>query len=1236
MLKQLLPLVCCFIFGINNAQSLDLSDCPLEVQLNSAQPILMIILDNSASMNAEYLTAETDGLFKRHSYLFPSTLTLPDPSNAGAVAPVLPENKRRLWKSQWSGYNGIFYAPNIAYSPWTGDDDTAFDPADVQRPCFDPVKCSQNSGRISLGETFMKVHVGGVAYSIANAHYFSAYDTDDNGTIDQGEPVYLVTWTDVDGDGVLDVSGHTEDDRRLFFRYIDDGDERVEDNELTLVDRIEEKNLIKPALINDDGAFQRYKTDLEDLQNFANWFSYYRTRGLCLKAAAGLALSSVEQVQAGLYAVNGHPRTAAVARDGERDPSNNSLHRQLYQMEFAGDATLHSALDAVGRYYHQDFSSVLGRSPFAPEEEGGGCQPVHALIVTDGYEQISFSGVGNTDGDNGPPYADSWHDTLADVAMYYYENDLAPQLPDSHPGQGCDEARHQHMITHVLAFGPPVSHEPGDSNSVGSPDNSNFSQNACLSRSLPQITNWPQPLSGTSSVMDDIWHAAVNGRGDYRSTRNPMILAEAFSDIIGRIQASPQTYPDTMISGLALDQDSSVIVQSSYSSSDWSGDLKAFPFDTAQASSGNAKGNQLWMASTNLKGGKVNSDNRRIVSYGGFWRDPMGIPFRYDSLSDAQRAALGSDLVRDSILDNYARRIVDFLRGTEMIPFRPRISLLGDIVHADPVIAGQTVFSGANDGMLHAFSLKDGSERFAFIPNLVFNNLTRLSRNDYLDSHRFFVDGPLYAGEVFVGRYRRATYLVGGLGKGGKGYYCLRLKERHRPGQGDEYGDYVNTFNVDELDSGSSEQEVCTIVSWEYPRPQSDDDGMDNNGNGLIDESNEIDPDIGFSYSRAYVVNANSANDTFRPIVIFGNGYESKNQKAVLYILDAQKGTLIRKIETGESHDNGLSCPALIDVNMDGCVDYVYAGDLKGNLWKFDLTAKNPKRWGVAYGHDLNGDGIIDAANGDLALPVFKTDRQSITARPNIMRMHAQCGPRLPGFMVIFGTGRYLGDSDRRLTHRDALYGIWDYGDDDDDSEIVGTLLEAADGRLSTGLILVRRQILDETIEAGKRYRRLSQTQPVYTMVDDHEDNDGNRHNNHQTKQEGNPAHIVGWYLELQSDMQSGESSVERIIQDIELRNGLVLAASFTPSGAPCSHGGHAWLYLLGACSGTPPDNEAGESILPWQQPTAVSSNLHIVKSSPKSHKDVLFFADRLGQLQCMEFPGEKWGKRFWRENIMD
>jgi type IV pilus assembly protein PilY1 len=78
---------------------------------------------------------------------------------------------------------------------------------------------------------------------------------------------------------------------------------------------------------------------------------------------------------------------------------------------------------------------------------------------------------------------------------------------------------------------------------------------------------------------------------------------------------------------------------------------------------------------------------------------------------------------------------------------------------------------------------------------------------------------------------------------------------------------------------------------------------------------NKNDDDLGYSYSRAYIVNTKAAGW----VVVFGNGYNSVNGEAVLYVLNATTGSVIKKIHTGAFGCNGIVAnPSIIDPNFDG------------------------------------------------------------------------------------------------------------------------------------------------------------------------------------------------------------------------------------------------------------------------------------------------------------------------------
>ncbi|MEJ2659425.1 MAG: PilC/PilY family type IV pilus protein, partial [Desulfobacteraceae bacterium] len=1154
------------------AQAVDISDVPLEAAIATAPPIVMYVLDNSASMDLEFLTDEVQGLFQGAYYLFPDSAYSPEPDHEFGEGHALNGIDCRKWRSQWAGYNRLYYSPRQSYTPWPATRKHTFENADLHHPSSNPIQAQAANPGFAMAARFFSVRYGQEQIDVTNAHYFTYHDVDGDGRRDHGEIVYLVTWSDADRDGNLDLETVTGSDGRRYFRLADDGDGLVEDGELLPVFNESEKNLIRPA-----DRFHHYLSDKEELQNFVNWFSYYRRRAFTAKAVTAWALLNSGHVYAGLYAVNAAPRLGARLSDGEGTACAGEcpvfeLMDALYAMESKGNTPLRFALDQVGRYLHLDRPSALGVSPLR-FSGGEGCQRAYAVLVSDGFGNGGFSGAGNADGDQGEPFADAWSDTLADIAMAYYQADLGPDLPDVIPASRCDAAAHQHMNTFALS--PGIGDGP-----VEKPEDFENQLPAACMRDDPSIDgNWlrlsddpgvegetvvrgnddfPSGLRG-SVALESLRHAALNGRGRFFDADSLQDITCALPESLTIANESVAS-TDVVIDGMALFADTKAY-QVSYRTGDWSGQVSAHALSTGTSGNGVVLGPALWRAADLLPGDASGiGEQRRIVTYGGRGPEPRGIGFRYDQLSDGQQAVLGSDLTPDSAAERHAELLLDDIRGEPLPNGRSRETLLGDIVHSTPALFGRTLFVGANDGMLHAFDTESGAERFAYVPNLIFGHLSALSDVSYAERHRFYVDGPLYVGEVMVGDYRRNTYLVGGLGKGGKGYFCLMVGHRERSRVAENFSDYRWGFHVDDLGTGGSEYRIAELVRWEYPGPVVSNDEPDNAGDGAVTESGGSDPDMGYSFGAAYAVNANCPGESYRPVVIFGNGYNSANQKALLYVLDAESGDIVRVIDTGAGGDNGLSTPALIDVNLDRRVDYAYAGDLKGNLWKFDLTAADPEKWGVAYGVDRDGDGLIDAADDDEPAPLFQTRGQPITGRPDVMVMHGGCEAQAPGYMVFFGTGRYLGASDRNDVSQQSLYGIWDYGDDSDDGEYLGRLTDRSTGRLSSGLFLVPKRIAEETVSAGAATRRLDTDALDYEMIEDEEDSDGASANNKSTVRQDNPKRHAGWFFDFPFNADLSAVSAERVVGDVTIRDGKIVVSSYVPDNQPCGGEGSSWL----------------------------------------------------------------------------
>jgi type IV pilus assembly protein PilY1 len=464
-----------------------------------------------------------------------------------------------------------------------------------------------------------------------------------------------------------------------------------------------------------------------------------------------------------------------------------------------------------------------------------------------------------------------------------------------------------------------------------------------------------------------------------------------------------------------------------------------------------------------------------------------------------------------------------------------------------------TVYIGSNDGMLHAINATNGHERFCYVPNLVYGHLAELAMPDY--SHRYYVDGTADAARVGT-----QHLLVSGLGKGGKGYFCLDIT------------------NPDSMGPGN--------VMWEYP--------------------SGADDDLGYTFSTPDIANTRAEGQ----VVIFGNGYDSENENAVLYVLDVSDGSVIKKFDTLAGNCNGLGTPSLVDVNADGYVDFAFAGDLKGNLWKFDLRGASSDDWKFYYQSGTTPMPLVTVKNSD-------GTAQPITVAPEVMLdcVRTYYGN---GLMVIFGTGRYLTTDDLGDTTPHTFYGIWDWGDvweaqydhDTAKTKYLGDVL--TDRSLSN---------IDNTVLLG---------QTVEYETDDWLVLSGNEIDYYNPSEE--TGQHMGWYFDL-------PVSGERCIRDPRLRMGVAVMVSTTPSESPCEAGGSSVIYQIDACTGGrtngPQFDIDGDDIIDDDDlingfpPTGKKTDSMLF--SPIDMSDKLYFSTSDAGLEAVTVNPNPPGMLYWR-----
>ncbi|MCX7946301.1 MAG: PilC/PilY family type IV pilus protein [Hydrogenophilus sp.] len=539
-------------------------------------------------------------------------------------------------------------------------------------------------------------------------------------------------------------------------------------------------------------------------------------------------------------------------------------------------------------------------------------------------------------------------------------------------------------------------------------------------------------------------------------------LERAFLTVLERLGAATSV----AVTSTELKSDTRIF-QATFNSALWSGELNAL----ALGPDGPAE-IPIWRASQQLPSPAV----RRLYTRSG----GQTVELLWNNLSEADRTALQS------------AEIIDYLRGSrarEMPagPYRRRAltSLLGDIVHSTPAYlkTNETVLVGSNDGMLHAFDALTGRERFAYIPSLVLDRLRAYALPTY--THDYFVDGEIAIGENLPSPYPRHI-AVATLGRGGKGLFALNLTD-------------PDNFNAGHL-------------LWEcFVADGSSGSGKGGSSKGSSDIGTVAgcrnDSDMGHILTRPLIVPLNSGHWA----VITGNGYNSASGKAVLFIHNLLDGSLLAKIDTGVAGDNGLGGVAAYDADFDGIVDYLYAGDLKGNLWRFDLTAAQPNQWDVAF------------RQGNTRKPLFTArdaagNPQPITAPPTVTVCDRDR-------TIIVGTGSYFRALDPADTQTQTLYGLFDRN-----SEITHRNSLTARTILSEGLL---------------------DNRPVRTL---------------SAAAAGDLSGKEGWFLDFSS--QPGERIVSAAARDARSGTQILFFSTIRPRTNPCIPGGDGYLMAVAACSG--------------------------------------------------------------------
>ncbi len=912
----------------------------------------------------------------------------------------------------------------------------------------------------------------------------------------------------------------------------------------------------------------------EVIQNFANWYTYYGNRNRAMVTSMTQAVQPINNMRIGYFAINKRTGTNpgmasgnVLMRDMAQPSQKVSLYDNLFTLPADGGTPNRSATVYMGDQFKRTDAAAPVRLV---------CQKNAGMLFTDGYTNEGgsngnvYRNFGDTDSALPPPLGGNPNgNTIADIAYSFYANNLVPTLTpagrvpvpqecvlpdgtiDPNADLRLDCQRNLHMNFYGVTLGT-----PGLIHGVNA---------AATADPYTTFPNWS--VTGTTNLnprnVDDMWHAAINTRGEYINAKRPTDVTSAMRRILALVSAGASPSGSIALTGARVGTGSLAVVpfyEARNNGTDWYSTLTAQTVSVAPGT-GVVTFPTAWEATTRFPTGP-----RAGIWYGrGNVAPALFTAANISNLGNLcnntqpgmslctgpQIAALGGTpaLTLDQALD--------YLKGDQSLEvertpagkLRFRTTVLGDIVNSTPVVSAPTddfgyrglpapygalyntyltttkatrrpmVFAGANDGMLHGFDGRTGPEggreRFAFIPQSVMGHMGNLlfpyqaaDAGDQKFKHRYYVDGPVAVSDAYDGTAWK-TVLVGSTGAGARGVFGLDVSGV----------------------SGLNGSFAAADRLWEI---------SDLNTSLAADVRNNI----GHVLGRSVVVPVKTGSAT-GPVTwraIFGNGYNSQSGKAVLYMVDIGTGApQVRMLEAREAAapvagSNGLGNIVVVDRwgaaadnsltarTRDGFADTVYAADQKGAIWKFDLRDATPVNT------------LPTVANQ--TIPVFTTQTytsgpETGTRQPIIGGLTAAQGPG-GGVLVYFGTGSFSFEGDPTDNSQQSLYAV----------------LDTSNGNPTT--TVARSDLLQQTVGTTTGGTR-STSSNVATVL------------------------RLGWYLDLPLG--------ERFVGYPRVESGLLFMPTYAPTSVTaCSTAGVNWLYGLNALSGA-----AGLSNIRFDSPTGTS-----------------------------------------------
>jgi len=518
---------------------------------------------------------------------------------------------------------------------------------------------------------------------------------------------------------------------------------------------------LKRYEIKNGNTFPSGRSYADELQNFANWFQYYRKRKLMLAAAMGETMETLTGMRLGVVAFNSHAN--ATMYDADTASYRLRVAGIFYEANGTGGTPTRETLKYIGEQFRRT-DMTAGKYNVMQYA----CQRNNAFIVTDGFANASAVAVpayvapkNENSWGSGAPYHAIFGSSLADLALRYYTNNIRTDLtPGVVPTTTRDLNTDPHMNTYGLTMGARGT--------------------LFLDETVAEPTStsaWPNPSANRSPTsVDDLWHATINGRGKMYLANTPEETALRIRAGLDDIKNQVGAQSSVAVSSFNLLAGDGKAYEASYNPAGWVGDLTASPIS---ATTGVISSTPTWSAATLLNARTWTS--RVIVSSDG----TNGVEFT--------DAAVGSTVASGTGLAS--AELMDYLRGKrtgEGTTYRTRTSLMGSVLNAEPLVDVTTgvVYAASGEGMLHAFNTTTGAEEWAYVPYGTLATIGQTALREY--AFKTKLDGS-----PTIGTYSGGRLLAAGMGAAGRRYYTI---------------DVTNP-------TGLSQAGAAANVKWTFPAP---------------------------------------------------------------------------------------------------------------------------------------------------------------------------------------------------------------------------------------------------------------------------------------------------------------------------------------------------------------------------------------------------------------------------------